>query len=462
MNRFVSAPALDPDPNRWGDQELATVSPSSGGQQNESPESLNQTTTMKTKTIAVIAAFSLLPGVGFAQPPPAPPAPPSQPNQPSVPAPPIPPNPPKDKERDKGPKVPVTFLGVETSTVPRVVSEQLGLAKGFGLVVDYVVPDGPAATAGVQQSDILKMLNDQILMEPDQLAKLIRSYPEGTNVVLTVLRKGQEAKLTVKLGKKEVSARHHNFGPDHDRHRREKDLGYNFDFDFDGMDFGRLADLSNLKELGELKELGPAIREVVAEARREAIQASKDARREAMDAAREARREAKRESVEARREALRAAEEARRAARQFHVFSTDEGAVKTTKIDLGKAQIVVTDPKGELQIETVNGKKILTAKDPQGRLLFSGPIETKEELDKVPADVRQRFEKLEQNDLPGVISTVNAQKEEEADANDDEEVADDEDANDNGRDDSDTSEPVIQQVSYQAFPRSSRTFNVTI
>ena len=112
----------------------------------------------------------------------------------SAPIPPIPPNPPKDRDRDKGPKVPVTFLGVETSEVPRVVSEQLGLAKGFGLVVDYVVPDGPAATAGVQQNDILKMLNDQILMQPDQLAKLVRSYSEGTNVTLTILRKGQERK----------------------------------------------------------------------------------------------------------------------------------------------------------------------------------------------------------------------------------------------------------------------------
>ena len=87
---------------------------------------------MKTKTISVIAALSLLPGIGFAQPP----MPPSPPNPPSVPIPPMPPNPPKDRDRDKMPKVPVTFLGVETSEVPRVVSEQLGLAKGFGLVVD--------------------------------------------------------------------------------------------------------------------------------------------------------------------------------------------------------------------------------------------------------------------------------------------------------------------------------------
>jgi hypothetical protein len=384
---------------------------------------------MNTKTIAVIAAFSLLPAIGFAQPPPAPPNPPNPPN---APVPPIPPNPPRDRDRDKGPKVPVTVLGVETSEVPRVVSEQLGLPKGFGLVVDYVVPDGPAAAAGVQQNDILKMLNDQILMQPDQLAKLVRSYPEGTNVVLTILRKGAESKITVKLAKKEVSSRQNFFGPDpgKDRHRHDKDFGM-FDFDFGDMDFG------------DLKNIQPAIADVVKDARREALRASAEARREAL-----------RESGEARREALRAAEEARRAARQLHVFSTDNGAVKSTKIDLGKAQITVTDPSGEMRIEKVNGKKMLTAKDPQGRLLFSGPVDSKEELDKVPADVRQRYDKLEQKDLPGVISTVSIDKDNDGDNERDDQDDADDDANDN--DNSDDSEASMQQVAYQALPRLFR------
>jgi S1-C subfamily serine protease len=78
---------------------------------------------------------------------------------------------------EKRPKVPVTYLGVDTSQVPTVVSDQLGLAKGFGLVVDYVEPNSPAATAGVQQNDILKMLNDQILLEPSQLRKLLQTFP---------------------------------------------------------------------------------------------------------------------------------------------------------------------------------------------------------------------------------------------------------------------------------------------
>ena len=100
---------------------------------------------MNRKPIATIAAIALLPIAGFAQTPPAPPMPPT---------PPIPPD-----RHEKTPKIPVTFLGVETSEVPNVVSEQLGLAKGFGLVVDYVVPDSPAAAAGVQQNDIIKIFS---------------------------------------------------------------------------------------------------------------------------------------------------------------------------------------------------------------------------------------------------------------------------------------------------------------
>src|SRR5947209_18543841 len=160
--------------------------------------------TMKIKSIATIAAIALLPISGLAQTPPAPPEPPAPPHPPGplgVPG-----------HHEKGPKVPVTYLGVETSQVPDVVSEQLGLAKGLGLVVEYVEPNSPAASAGIQQNDIIKMLNDQILIEPSQLRKLLQTFSEGTEVTLTILRKGQEQKITVKLAKKEVS-RHHAMMP---------------------------------------------------------------------------------------------------------------------------------------------------------------------------------------------------------------------------------------------------------
>ena len=265
--------------------------------------------------------------------------------------------------------MPVTFLGVETSEVPRVLSEQLGLARGFGLVVDYVVPDGPAAAAGVKDSDVLKMLNDQILTEPDQLSKLIRSYPEGTNVTLTILRKGAESKVTVKLGKREVPAR---------RGMRDFDKHWHFG---DG-DFGMLGNLKDLKDVGNSqKEL---IRDAVERAREE-VERAKD-------------------------EVMRAKDEARRAIgemRDVRVSRTDDnGTIRTTRIDLGKAEIVFSDEKGEMKIDSIDGKKQLTAKDPQGRLLFSGPVETEQDRDKMPADLRERFEKMKENDLPMMIPPV--------------------------------------------------------
>ena len=298
--------------------------------------------------------FLFLPIAAFAQASPGP----------SEPAPGPPPPPAAWERQAKVPKVPVTFLGIETSEVPTVVSEQLGLTKGFGLVVDYVVSDGPAAAAGVQQNDILKMLNDQILTEPDQLAKLVRSYSEGTNVTLTLLRKGKEEKITVKLGKKEVPEKP-EFGPGrHHWHR---------DFPFGNQDFG-LSDLN--EQIHDFtNRLGDEQRDLIHDA-----------------------------VMKARLEAMRAREKIRRAGDQIHILSKDQDAIKSTKIDIGKAQIVFSDDKGELRVEKLNGKKILTTKDPQGMLLFSGPVETNQDLDKVPADVRQRYEKLQLRDLPGAIS----------------------------------------------------------
>jgi|HubBroStandDraft_6_1064221.scaffolds.fasta_scaffold397679_1 hypothetical protein len=347
---------------------------------------------MKIKSIATIAAIAL-PIAAFAQTPPAPPQPPQPPGPhgpPGVPG-----------GHKKAPKVPMTFLGVETSQVPDVVSEQLGLPKGLGLVVDYVLPDSPAATAGVQQNDILKMLNDQILVEPSQLRKLLQTFSEGTEVTLTILRKGQEQKVTVKLAKKEMPQRHSVMpGGNHDWH-----------WDFD--ETGDLGDqMQELKEQLQ-KQLGDGQRGMI----RGAV-------------------------VKAHEAAKRAREDARRAAPEIRILSNDNGALKATKIDLGKAQIVFSDGKGEMKLENVNGKRLLTAKDPQGKLLFSGPIETKEDLDKVPADVRERYERLKQNDLPSVAPRAGFDKGEDA--------ADDEDDDEGGG-----PEQSSEQVSLRSFSNTT-------
>jgi hypothetical protein len=321
---------------------------------------------MKRKLIVIITCLGFLQIAGFAQTPPAPPQPPAPPRPPGQPG-----------NHEKAPKVPAIFLGVETSQVPSVVSEQLGLSKGLGLVVEYVVPNSPAATAGIQQNDILRMLNDQILIEPSQLRKLLQTFSEGADITLTILRKGQEQKVTVKLTKKEMPQRH-SWVPG-DKHE--------WKWDFDNA--GELSEqMRNLKE--QLHEQLGAQRGVIRGAVMQAHEAARQAR-----------------------------EDARRAAREIRILSKDHGALKATRIDLGQAQIVFSDDKGEMKLENVDGKKLLTAKDPQGKLLFSGPVETKEDLDKVPADIRERYEKLQQNDLPAVAPGTDADEQDEDDNDED-------------------------------------------
>jgi serine protease Do len=305
---------------------------------------------MKKQIVLTSALAAVFPLAALAQSPtPIPSEPATQAIPPVPPVAPAPPAPPRGlfHEHDNGPKEPVTFLGVETSDVPRVLSEQMGLPRGFGVVVDYVVPNGPAAAAGLQQSDLIRLLNDQQIVNPSQLGQLVRSFAEGASVDLTLLRKGKEVKVSVKLGKKNLPVGRGPFGFEQE---------WNFD-DLDKMKFDfKAPDMT-------------AVREAVARA--------KD-------------------------QAMRASDEAQRAVRGLRIVTTDDGLTKSTRIDLGKATITFSDDQGELKMESVDGRKMLTAKDAQGNVLYHGPIETPEDRAKLPANVRQRFEKLERQELPEV------------------------------------------------------------
>jgi serine protease Do len=102
---------------------------------------------------------------------------------------------------------PTAYVGVVTSAVPPALSAQLGLGEGFGLVVDEVVPESPAKAAGIERYDVLKQLNEQQLVDPAQLATLVRGHGKDKEVAVTIIRKGQEQKLNLKIGEKMLPER---------------------------------------------------------------------------------------------------------------------------------------------------------------------------------------------------------------------------------------------------------------
>lgn len=101
-------------------------------------------------------------------------------------------------------KVKAAYLGVSGSRPTPAMRSQLSLPAGVGLVVEVIDEDSPAAKAGVKQYDVLHKLNDQILVNLEQLAILVRTFKPGDEVTLTVLRQSKPVTLQAKLVEKEV------------------------------------------------------------------------------------------------------------------------------------------------------------------------------------------------------------------------------------------------------------------
>lgn len=96
------------------------------------------------------------------------------------------------------------WLGVSLSHPPAALLKQLKIKNG--LVVDEVVPDSPAAAAGVKPLDIIEKLDDQLLINPAQLEALVRMHNSGDSVQLTILHEGDRSTVTAKLAEHDVLA----------------------------------------------------------------------------------------------------------------------------------------------------------------------------------------------------------------------------------------------------------------
>ncbi|MBL9180971.1 MAG: PDZ domain-containing protein [Verrucomicrobiaceae bacterium] len=136
--------------------------------------------------------------------------------QPDAPPPPDAPKPPKAPEarsssrEHRGESAPkekaVAYMGVLTREVPVELRSQFGLPEGFGLMVDEVMPDSPAQSAGIKTHDILVKFADQQLVNMEQLLTLVRSKKKGEVVPFTVITGGKETQVSVTLAERMMPA----------------------------------------------------------------------------------------------------------------------------------------------------------------------------------------------------------------------------------------------------------------
>ncbi len=268
---------------------------------------------------------------------------------------------------------PMTFLGIHTTLLDSTVSAQLGLPQGMGLTVRYVVPESPAEEAGLQAHDILRKLDDQILIHPYQLRVLIRTRNEGDKVEFTVLRAGEEISLQAELVMREP-----------EKYRRRGDLGLWFESSDRQGSHGVMRAIPVPDSPADYTYFDHDIRLFSGD-------------RDDFE---------KRIGSIARHSLNEAVEEIRR------VEDRLEG--RKTIIKMRNKNIVFKDKDGVVTLTTKDGNRHLTAKDSDGNEVFNGPINSPEERDQLPETIRGKLRELEETgdiDLstePGEIRIIGA------------------------------------------------------
>jgi serine protease Do len=96
-----------------------------------------------------------------------------------------------------------SWLGVESQEVNGDKAKELKLPAERGVLLDRIVPDSPAAKAGLKENDVITEINGQRVEGETQFRRMIHEIPAGRSAQFTVWRDGHAQTINVTLGKSE-------------------------------------------------------------------------------------------------------------------------------------------------------------------------------------------------------------------------------------------------------------------
>jgi serine protease Do len=105
-----------------------------------------------------------------------------------------------DQLREYG-RVTRGYLGVLIQDVDRNLAESFGMSQPYGALISQVMPDSPAAEAGLEVGDVILEFNGRRLLDSSQLPPLVGATRVDDKADLRVLRNGKEMDLKVRVGR---------------------------------------------------------------------------------------------------------------------------------------------------------------------------------------------------------------------------------------------------------------------
>ncbi len=96
-------------------------------------------------------------------------------------------------------KVTRGWLGVYIQEVTKELADSFGMDQPRGALVAQVLPDSPAARAGIEVGDIILALDGKPIERSSDLPPLVGRYRAGSRAEVTLLRNGKELRLPVTI-----------------------------------------------------------------------------------------------------------------------------------------------------------------------------------------------------------------------------------------------------------------------
>lgn len=238
-------------------------------------------------------------------------------------------------DAEVAPKAETAFLGVVSLEVPELLAAHIGLQPGEGIVVRSLVPDGPAALAGVAVNDVIVKVAGQPVGSPLEISKQVACRKPGEKIILDLIHAGKPTTLDVTLG------------------IRPADLA--------------AAEPQGIEQLdldGLPKEFADRIRDAIA------------GNVGALDLGGEAMLDLQKRM-------------------QGALGQGGFNLPGNEKLQLqGGATVRMRDDQGSVEMKSKDGAKEVTIRDQQDQVTWSGPWDTAQDKAAAPGDVRERVESL--------------------------------------------------------------------
>lgn len=104
-----------------------------------------------------------------------------------------------------GKKVSRGWIGVTIQDIDEVTAKALGLKGDGGALIGSVMPHEPADKAGLKAGDIIIQVENTAIKSASDLTRAIASYKPNSKITMLVVRDGNELKLPVTLGERNLS-----------------------------------------------------------------------------------------------------------------------------------------------------------------------------------------------------------------------------------------------------------------